>query len=121
MPEALKYYNHSIEVLNQISQSPSGLNQPTTLLPLLAELGKVHLSLSTLHKQLGDRPTCIRHLETSILKFEGFCDEMENVDEQVSRKYRPKDMTYEFYMQIKEEEKVVSKLLFEAKLMLKEI
>ena len=119
MPEALKYYNHAIEVLNKIAETPAGLNKPTTLLPLLAELGKVHMSLGSLYLQLGEVPSCIRHLETSILKLEAFCDEMETIDKQVNSKCRPKDMTYQFYIQIKEEEKVVTKLLFESKYMLK--
>ena len=97
VPEALKYYNHSIEVLNLISQT-NAYAEHSTLLPLLAELGKVHMSLGSLYKQLGERPACSRNLETAVVKLEAFCDEMEEIDAQIQKKHRPKHMTYAFYI-----------------------
>lgn len=91
------------------------------MLPLLAEFGKVHMSLGTLYRQLGERPTCLKNLEIAVVKLEAFCDEMQEIDAQISKKQRPKNMTYAFYQQMKEEEKVVSKLLLDVKLVMKEI
>lgn len=80
IPEALKYYNHAIEILSKISGSQQVLGNPSKLLPLLSEEGKVRMSLANLFKELGDYPSANTHISAALIKLQAFGDEVEEID-----------------------------------------
>ena len=46
VPESLKYYNHSLEVLENVRKHAEVDNESSDLLQSLLEYGKVHMSLA---------------------------------------------------------------------------
>lgn len=47
-PESAKYYNHALEVLYRVNDNPTK--------DTVAERGKVHMSLASIYKHLGNDP-----------------------------------------------------------------
>ena len=65
------------------------MSSSVLLLPGLAEEGKVHMSLANVYKQLGEEGNTNSHISTAIIKLQAFCDEMDEIDNQVKNKKRP--------------------------------
>ena len=60
--EAVKYYQHALEVLYRCEDAnPS---------EIIAERGKVHMSLANLHRHLGDEEEAKDHFQQAISQFE---------------------------------------------------
>ena len=60
--EAVKYYQHALEVLYRCEDSDPS--------ETIAERGKVHMSLANLHRHLGDEAEAKDHFQQAIGQFE---------------------------------------------------
>ena len=65
VPEALKYFNHALEVLGKIQDS-AGSEPPEFRANVCSELAKVHMSVGSLHKELREVDSAKSHFDLAI-------------------------------------------------------
>lgn len=96
VPEAMKYYHHALEVLCNIESQANASSDPRIAYPLLAEFGKVNMSLGNLHKDLHEPQLAQEYFNQAIIKFQDFIDKLDDVETKVNAK-RKVDVTLARY------------------------
>jgi hypothetical protein len=110
IPEAFKYYNHSLEVLSNMDRSSS--TELVQRFEVLLEFGKVHMSVGNLHQELSEKEQAKGSYLKAMLQFKCFQDELRAVEDKVNKRMKVQ-LTRSQFHQLARSSDLVTQLLLE--------